>query len=95
VAKAKLTFADIGVTVTVPMGTRIIEVSEKVGAGITYGCRESDCGTCLTEIVTGMENLSEASVLEQATLAEKKAGPNIRLACQTLVLGDATIKPGY
>ncbi len=94
-AKAKLTFADIGVTVTVPMGTRIIEVSEKVGAGITYGCRESDCGTCLTEIVTGMENLSEASVLEQATLAEKKAGSNMRLACQTLVLGDATIKPGY
>jgi ferredoxin len=42
-----------------------------------------------------MENLSEASVLEQATLAEKKAGPNMRLACQTLVLGDATIKPGY
>ena len=94
-AKAKLTFADIGVTVTVPMGTRIIEVSEKVGAGITYGCRESDCGTCLTEIVTGMENLSESSVLEQATLAEKKAGSNMRLACQTLVLGDATIKPGY
>ncbi len=94
-AKAKLTFADIGVTVTVPMGTRIIEVSEKVGAGITYGCRESDCGTCLTEVVIGMEHLSEASPLELATLAEKKAGPSMRLACQTLVLGDATIKPGY
>lgn len=94
-AKAKLTFADIGVTVTVPAGTRIIEVSEKVGAGILYGCRESDCGTCLTEVVSGMGNLSEASIFERTTLAEKKAGPNMRLACQTLVLGDATIKPGY
>ncbi len=94
-AKAKLTFADIGVTVTVPAGTRIIEVSEKVGAGIVYGCRESDCGTCLTEVVSGMKNLSEASIFERTTLAEKKAGPNMRLACQTLVLGDATIKPGY
>lgn len=93
-AKAKLTFADIGVTVTVPAGTRIIEVSEKVGAGIVYGCRESDCGTCLTEVVQGMENLSEPSHFERATLLDKKAGPNMRLACQTLVLGDAVIKPG-
>lgn len=93
-AKAKLTFADIGVSVTVPAGTRIIEVSEKVGAGIVYGCRESDCGTCLTEVVEGMENLSEPSPIERATLAEKKAAPNMRLACQTLVLGDVTVKPG-
>jgi hypothetical protein len=41
--KAKVTFQDIGVSVTVPAGTRLIEVSEKVGAGITYGCREGEC----------------------------------------------------
>lgn len=92
-AKANLTFADIGVTVTVPAGTRIIEVSEKVGAGIEYGCRESDCATCVTEIVSGAKNLSEPSPIELATLAAHKAGPNTRLACQTLVLGDVTIKP--
>ncbi|MBK6974277.1 MAG: 2Fe-2S iron-sulfur cluster binding domain-containing protein [Candidatus Methylophosphatis roskildensis] len=91
--KAKLTFADIGVTVTVPQGTRIIEVSEKVGAGIEYGCRESDCGTCLTEVVSGMEHLSEKSTFETNTLAQHKAPPNMRLACQTLVLGDAVVKP--
>ena len=51
--KAKVTFQDIGVTVTVPAGTRLIEVSEKVGAGITYGCREGECCTCLTKIVSG------------------------------------------
>ena len=43
-AKATVTFEDINVTVNVPAGTRVIEVSEKVGSGITYGCRESDCG---------------------------------------------------
>ena len=42
-AKATITFEDINVTVTVPAGTRVIEVSEKVGSGITYGCREGDC----------------------------------------------------
>ena len=41
--KAKVIFEDIGVAVTVPAGTRLIEVSEKVGAGITYGCREGEC----------------------------------------------------
>jgi ferredoxin len=91
--KAKLTFVDIGVTVTVPAGTRIIEVSEKVGAGIEYGCREADCGTCVIEVVSGMNNLSEKSSFETNTLAQHKAGQNMRLACQTLVLGDAAVKP--
>jgi ferredoxin len=93
--KVKLTFADIGTAITVPAGTRIIEVSEKIGAGIVYGCRECDCGTCLTEVVSGMENLSAPSDFELATLATAKAGKNVRLACQTLVLGDAVVKPGY
>ena len=44
--KAQVTFEDIGLTVSVPAGTRLIEVSEKIGAGITYGCREGECGTC-------------------------------------------------
>ena len=30
-AKAKVTFNDIDLTVNVPVGTRVIEVSEKVG----------------------------------------------------------------
>ncbi len=60
--KASVTFQDIGVTVTVPAGTRLIEVSEKVGAGITYGCREGECCTCLTKIVSGHEHLAAPSV---------------------------------
>ena len=35
-AKAKIKFADVNVTVTVPVGTRIIEISEKVGSYIAY-----------------------------------------------------------
>lgn len=33
-AKAKLTFMDIELTVNVPVGTRVIGVSEKAGSGI-------------------------------------------------------------
>ena len=81
-AHAKLTFADVALTVNVPSGTRIIEISEKVGSGITYGCREGECGTCLTRVIEGGEHLSEPSVLEQRVLKENLAGRNDRLACQ-------------
>lgn len=93
-AKANLTFEDIGVTVSVPAGTRVIEVSEKVGAGITYGCREGDCGTCIMKVVSGLENLSEMSVLEDKILRENLAGKDNRLACQAQVLGgEIVVKP--
>lgn len=92
-AKAKVTFSDIDLTVSVPAGTRIIEVSEKVGSGIIYGCRECDCGTCMMEVVEGAKNLTEPSVLEDKVLRENMAGRNQRLACQAQVLGDVTVKP--
>ena len=86
-AKATITFEDINVTVTVPAGTRVIEISEKVGSGITYGCREGDCGTCMMKVDEGWNNLSEASVLEDKILRDNFAGKHIRLACQAQVLG--------
>lgn len=91
--KAQLTFADIDVTVNVPAGIRVIEVSEKVGSGIMYGCREGDCGTCLMEVVTGMENLSVPSILEDKVLRDNMAGKRFRLACQAQVIGDVTVNP--
>lgn len=92
-AKAKVTFEDINLTVTIPIGTRLIEISEKVGSGIIYGCRECDCGSCMIEVTDGWENLSEASVLEENVLRENMAGRNIRLACQVQILGNVSIKP--
>ena len=91
-ATGKLTFADVNLTVTVPAGTRIIEISEKIGAGITYGCREGECGTCLTHVIEGNEFLSEPSVLEERVLKENLAGRNDRLACQCQVLGGGEVK---
>lgn len=93
-AKAQLSFADIGVTITVPAGTRIIEISDKLNSGIVYGCREGDCGTCLMKVVEGLENLSQPSVLEARVLKEHLAARDMRLACQAQVLsGDVTVRP--
>lgn len=92
-AKAKVSFKDIELDVNVPVGTRVIEVSEKVGSGIIYGCRECDCGTCIMEVTEGWDNLSAPSVLEDKVLRENLAGRHQRLACQAQILGDVTIKP--
>jgi ferredoxin len=47
------------------------------------------CGTCIVEIVEGMENLSEPTDFEKRKL--KKKPSNYRLACQTLVNGDISV----
>ena len=92
--KAHVTFADVSVTVSVPAGTRLIEVSEMVGAGIVYGCREGECCTCLTAIVSCDENLAAPSFLEDQVLKDNLAPRHHRLACQAQVLGgEVVVKP--
>jgi len=92
-AKAKVTFSDIGLEVSVPVGSRIIETSEKVGASLIYGCREGDCGSCLMQVMEGWDNLTEPSVVEDKVLRDSAAGRHQRLACQAQVLGNVSVKP--
>ncbi len=92
-AKAKVTFVDIELTINVPVGTRVIEVSEQVGSGIIYGCRECDCGVCMMKVEEGWNNLSEPSVLEDKVLRENMAGRHYRLACQAQVVGNVKVRP--
>ena len=86
-AKVKVTFSDVNVTVNVPVGTRIIEISEAVGSYIAYNCREGDCGVCVFEVIKGQENLSELTKEEKAVLLAHfqevidgwRAAPNIEI----------------
>jgi ferredoxin len=47
------------------------------------------CGTCIVEIVEGMENLSARTEVENRKL--KKKPDTYRLACQTLVNGPVSV----
>lgn len=47
------------------------------------------CGTCIIEVVEGMENLSPPTEVEKRKL--KKKPDNYRLACQTVVNGPVSI----
>lgn len=90
-AKTRLTLEDIDVTVTVPAGSRVIEISEKVNSGIVYGCREDECGACLMKVVKGWEHLTEPSVVEDKVLRQHLAGRYFRLACQSQALGSGIV----
>jgi ferredoxin len=48
------------------------------------------CGTCIVEVVEGMENLSPRTDVEKRKL--KKKPDTYRLACQTLVNGPVSVK---
>ncbi|BAS58625.1 ferredoxin [Leptolyngbya boryana NIES-2135] len=48
------------------------------------------CGTCIVEIVEGMENLSPRTAFEERKLKKKPA--SYRLACQALVNGAVSVK---
>jgi ferredoxin len=48
------------------------------------------CGTCVIEVVEGMENLSPRTPVEDRKL--KKKLDNYRLACQCLVNGPVSVK---
>lgn len=48
------------------------------------------CGTCIVEIVAGMENLSPRTAVEKQKLRKKPE--SYRLACQTLVNGPVSVK---
>ncbi len=48
-------------------------------AGVPFACEEGVCGTCVVEVLEGMENLSEFTEEEVDFLGEQESE---RLACQ-------------
>lgn len=48
------------------------------------------CGTCIVEVVEGLEHLSDRTEVENRKLKNKP--PTYRLACQTLVEGPIVVK---
>jgi ferredoxin len=83
---AKVTFKSDGKTVEVPDNTPLVQVAEDNGASIAFSCKAGVCVSCLVNITKGMENLSEKTENEKATLEGFGAKENQRLACQVTIL---------
>jgi ferredoxin len=79
---AKLIFEDTQEEFELPDGSSITEVCEE--AGVPFACTEGVCGTCVIEVVDGMENLSEFNQAEADFLGDLCKE---RLACQCKIKG--------
>ena len=58
---AKLTILPSNVSAEVPDGENLIEAGETAGVEMEAGCFNCSCGTCVAEVVSGMDNLSGPS----------------------------------
>jgi ferredoxin len=71
--------------INVKEGATIQDIVEASGSALPFGCRDGECGTCVVEVVQGMEFLSEKTEKEFKVLKEICSGtctPNSRLSCQ-------------
>lgn len=85
---ARLKFENSGDELELNDGERIQELCEE--QGVPFACTEGVCGTCIVEVVEGMENLSAYTEEEEDFLGEMD---NERMACQCRLLqGNVTIR---
>jgi ferredoxin len=79
---AKLIFQNTGEEKDLPEGESLHEHCEE--AGVPFACTEGVCGTCVIEVVEGMEHLSPLTQEEKDFLGEQDRE---RLACQCKLQG--------
>ncbi len=73
----KLLFENADEAIELVDGSEVQEACED--AGVPFACTEGVCGTCVIEVLDGMENLSEFTQEEEDFLGDMGCE---RLACQ-------------
>ncbi len=95
----KVTVLPADLTAEVPEGELLLEAGEKAGVEMEAGCFNCSCGTCVVEIVQGMENLDEPTPEELDVLDQWNRDPEkFRLTCCVRVRKDGTVvirQPGH
>lgn len=80
---AKVIFKNDNLVVDVPPGKNLKEICDENGSSIPFGCRNGVCGTCLSTITKGKDNLVAADDNEKMTLEGFGCKPpEKRLVCQ-------------
>ena len=86
-AAVEVTYVD-GPTVSSSAGLSLLEISRSQDVSHISMCGgKARCGTCRVRVIEGLEHLPEPGPLEARTLADMKAEPGTRLACQAVPNG--------
>lgn len=93
----KITVLPANASAEVPAGTLLLDAGESAGVEMEAGCFNCSCGTCVIEVVSGMENLGEPTPEELDVLDQWNKDPEkYRLACCVqLQHGEVVIRGGH
>src|SRR5574340_186223 len=88
-----ITYLPDNKSVAAEQGETILETSLRHGIPHTHVCGgNARCSTCRVIILDGLENCSPRNSREQGLTDCLHFGPQIRLACQTMVTGPVTVR---
>ncbi|PIO08685.1 ferredoxin [Candidatus Pacearchaeota archaeon CG10_big_fil_rev_8_21_14_0_10_34_12] len=82
----KITNSKTGESIEIEENSKIKDACEELG--VPFSCKNGTCGTCMIDIVSGEENLSELTEKEKDLFRDETH----RLACQCKIKkGDVVI----
>jgi ferredoxin len=88
----KITILPQGASADVEPGLTLLDAGEKAGVEMEAGCFNCSCGTCVAEVVSGMENLEPPTPEELDVLDQWNKDPEkYRLTCCVKLVGDAVV----
>jgi ferredoxin len=74
-------------------GDNLLALARRRALHIWFACDGRGlCRTCECRVVTGAENLSRPTAIEQEALSDSRRDGGYRLACQTRVVGDGAVR---
>lgn len=77
----------------VPIGERVLDACDDLGAPILFSCRTASCGVCRVQVEAGAKSFTHPSPDELETLSIFDASAGERLACQLVIeTGDGPIR---
>jgi nitrite reductase (NADH) large subunit len=91
IGKPEVRFVPGDKRIVVDRGQTVLEVAEANGLQIEAGCRMGVCGADPVAIVDGMQNISEISDDERATLERLGLAENTRMACCCRIKGPISV----
>jgi ferredoxin, 2Fe-2S len=95
---SRLTVLPANASAEIEPGQMLIHAAHQAGVELEAGCFNCFCGTCVVEVLLGMENLEAPSDEELEVLDQwNKDSDHFRLSCCAKVKGpgDLVIRAGH
>jgi len=75
-------------------GESLLDLDNRVGVDLDFGCRGGNCGTCIIRVISGLEYLPPRSPFEESLIPDLVDLPpdNLRLACQLRLFGPVHVE---